>query len=82
MKQKHIRDGAEFFFLLALVAIVLNLICLRAEIVTGSSSDFSVHPVNGIEYLIESNCLRQKEEEIVVLEIFFYSRAIKKSKDK
>lgn len=49
----------------------------------GSSSDFSVHLVSRIEYLIESNRLRQGEEEIVVLEFFFfYSRAIKKSKDK
>lgn len=71
MKRKHVRDGAEFFFLLALVAIVLNLICLRAKIVNGSSSDFSVHLVSRIEYLIESNRLRQGEEEIVVLEFFF-----------
>ena len=33
----------------------------------GWSSDFSVHPENEIEYLIESNCLRQEKEEIVVL---------------
>lgn len=41
------------------------LICLRAGIVNGSSSDLSVHPENEIEYLIESNCLRQEKEEIV-----------------
>ena len=33
----------------------------------GSSSDFSVHPENEIEYLIESNRLRQEKEEIAVL---------------
>ena len=33
--------------------------------------DFSVHPENEIEYLIESNCLRQEKEEIVVLKKMF-----------
>lgn len=37
----------------------------------GSSNDFSVHPENGIEYLIESNCFRRQREEIVALKIFF-----------
>lgn len=46
----------------------------------GNSRDFSVHRENGIEYLIESNCLRQEKEEIVALKIFFYSRAIKNVK--
>jgi len=45
--------------------------------VNGSSSDFSVHLENEIEYLIESNRLRQEKEEIVVLKKNVYSRAIK-----
>lgn len=37
----------------------------------GSLSDFSVSLENGIEYLIQSNCLRQEKEEIVAFKIFF-----------
>lgn len=85
MKQIHISDGAEFCFFLPLFGSCSNcfefcLIYLRAKIVNGNSRDFSVHRENGIEYLIESNCLRQEKEEIVALKIFFYSRAIKNLK--
>lgn len=46
----------------------------------GSSSDFSVHPENGIDCLIECNCLRQEKEEIVVLKTFFIAEQREKKK--
>lgn len=53
----------NIFPLLVLEATVwIHLICLRTEIVNGSSSDFSVHPGSRIEYLMESNYLRQEKE--------------------
>lgn len=43
----------------------------------GSSSDFSVHPDNETEYLIESNCLRQEKEEPVALKVFLIAEQLK-----
>lgn len=36
--------------------------------------------IQKVQYLIESNCLRQEKEEIVALKTFFNSRTIKKVK--
>lgn len=74
MKQKHVREMVlNFFSLLVLVAIVLNLFDLsKSWNWEWQLKGFSVHPENGIEYLIESNCLRQEKEENAALKIFFF----------
>ena len=48
----------------------------------GSSSDFSVHAENGIEYLIKSSCLRREREEIVALRIYIYIFFLEQSNKK
>lgn len=80
MKQKYTSGDARIFFPFCFCRNCFEFVWFAQELKLWMATQVIFLYIQKVQYLIESNCLRQEKEEIVALKTFFNSRTIKKVK--